>query len=207
MTTDPLMNVELPKSVRDLVKASIEQAKQAFDTFVSTNDKTWKSLENSSLATTMSLRALNEKIADITRKNADANFQLAIELSESKDMAEALELQNLHARKQMETFSSQLEEIRDLAVNIVLDANAASNSLAGQTGVPSPPSGQQAPQQHGSLPQSAPPPNRAPQSGAPGGPMTGAPGGMPSAPKAPHSEPMADMGNPHNDRRDDQRPL
>lgn len=207
MTTDPLMNVELPKSVRDLVKASIEQAKQAFDTFVSTNDKTWKSLENSSLATTMSLRALNEKIADITRKNADANFQLAIELSESKDMAEALELQNLHARKQMETFSSQLEEIRDLAVNIVLDANAASNSLAGQTGVPSPPSGQQAPQQHGSLPQSAPPPNRAPQPGTPGGPMTGAPGGMPSAPKAPHSDPMADMGNPHNERRDDQRPL
>ena len=205
MTTDPLTNVELPKSVRDLVKASIEQAKQAFDTFVSTNDKTWKSLENSSLATTMSLRSLNEKIADITRKNADSNFQLAIELSEAKDMAHALELQNLHARNQMETFSAQLEEIRDLAVKIVLDTSTG-NNLSGQTGIPTPPSGQpsaSAPQN--AMPPQSPPPNRAPQ---PGGPLSGAPGG-PQTPPAPKGPPpgdsmvditMPDVGSPLGDR-------
>ena len=49
--------------------------------------------------------------------------QLCENLAEAKDMTKALELQNSHARKQMETFSSQLEEIRDLAANIIKEAS------------------------------------------------------------------------------------
>ena len=107
MSKEPLSTTELPESVGDLVKASIEQAKRAFDTFVSTNEKTWKSLEHSSLATTQSLQSLNEKIADITRKNADSNFQLAIDLAEARDVQQAVELQNLHARTQIQALRPQ----------------------------------------------------------------------------------------------------
>jgi len=122
MPSDPSSKSDIPESIRDLMKSSIEQAKQAFDTFVTSSEKAWESLESSSEVAAGSMKSLNTKIAEITRENADANFNLALKLAEAKDMSKALELQNAHARKQMETFSNQLEEIRDLATDIIKES-------------------------------------------------------------------------------------
>ena len=48
MANDAFMKPEIPEPLRELMKMSIEQAKRAFETFVSTSEKTWKSLEISS---------------------------------------------------------------------------------------------------------------------------------------------------------------
>lgn len=114
---------EIPEPLRELMKMSIEQAKRAFEAFISTSEKTWKSLENSSPAGRASLCALNAKIAEITRRNAEANFALAMKLAESKDVHQAMELQSRHVREQMETFVRQLEEMRDLTAQIIQEAN------------------------------------------------------------------------------------
>ena len=124
MPTDAFGKSDLPESLRDLMKSSIEQAKQAFDTFVTSSEKAWETIEVSSKAAAGGMKSLNEKIAEITRSNADANFNLALKLAEAKDMSEALELQNAHARKQMETFSKQLEEIRDLSAKLIKEATS-----------------------------------------------------------------------------------
>jgi hypothetical protein len=116
------MKPELPDSVRDLMKLSIEQAQRAFETFVATSEKTWKSFES---LTPSALQALNGKIAEITRENAEASFALAMKLAESKDLKQALELQSEHAKKQMETFAQQLEAMRDLAAQLIQDAKDA----------------------------------------------------------------------------------
>jgi phasin len=104
MANDAFMKPEIPESLRDLMKTSIEQAKRAFDTFAATSEKTWKSLETTSQSARSGLMTLNAKIADITRSNAEANFALALKLAESKDINQAMELQSQHARKQMEVF-------------------------------------------------------------------------------------------------------
>jgi phasin len=119
---DTFMTPEVMSSVRDLMKMSIEQAKQAFETFAATSEKTWKSLETTSEKAGSGIRSLNEKMAQITRSNAEANFAIALKLAESKDLSEAMQLQADHARKQMETFAAQLEEIRDLAAKIIEDS-------------------------------------------------------------------------------------
>jgi phasin len=123
MANDAFMKPEIPESLRDLMKMSIEQAKRAFDTFAATSEKTWKSLETTSQSARSGLMTLNTKIADITRSNAEANFALALKLAESKDINQAMELQSQHARKQMEAFVHQLEEMRDLAAQIIQEAN------------------------------------------------------------------------------------
>jgi phasin len=130
MANDALMKPEIPESLRDLMKMSIEQAKRAFDTFVATSENTWKSLETTSQSARVGLTALNAKIAEITRNNAEANFALALKLAESKDINQAMDLQTQHARKQMETFVHQLEEMRDLAAQIIQDANPARTDAA-----------------------------------------------------------------------------
>jgi phasin len=121
MGDESFMKPEVPDAFRDLVKMSIEQAKRAFDTFAETSEKTWKSFETNSQAARAGIQSLNEKIGDITRSTAEANFALALKLAESKDVAQALELQSDHARKQMEAFGRQLEEIRDLATHVIQD--------------------------------------------------------------------------------------
>jgi phasin len=132
MVTDSFMTPEIPQALRDLVKLSIEQARRAFETFVATSEKTWKSIETSSQAARNSMQALNEKIVEITRANADDSFTLALKIAESKDISQAMELQSEYARKQMETFARQLEEIRDLAAQTIQDSNQArSGSMSG----------------------------------------------------------------------------
>jgi phasin len=104
------------------MKLSIEQAKQAFESFAATSEKTWKSLETTSEKAGVGIWSLNEKIVQITRSNAEANFAIALKLAGSKDFGQAMQLQADHARKQLETFVRQLEEVRDLAAKIIEDA-------------------------------------------------------------------------------------
>lgn len=115
----------VPDLVRDLMKLSIEQARQAFETFAATSEKAWKSLETTSQLAGAGVRSLNEKIIEITRSNAEANFAFALKLAESKDVSQAMELHADRARKQVETFARQLEEIRDLATKIIQESIAA----------------------------------------------------------------------------------
>jgi len=135
MASDAFMKPELPQPLRELMKMSIEQARRAFETFVSTSEKTWKSIENSSPSGRASLFALNAKIAEITRLNAEANFALAMRLAESKDLNQAMELQSQHVRKQMDTFVHQLEEMRDLTAQIIQEASPAKRTDVGLSSV------------------------------------------------------------------------
>ena len=62
------------------MKVSIQQAQRAFETFAATSETTWKTMESVSQPASAGMRALNEKIAEITRGNANANFALALKL-------------------------------------------------------------------------------------------------------------------------------
>jgi phasin len=131
MGNDAFIKPDIPEPMRDLMKMSIEQTKMAFETFASASEKTWKSLESSSQSARTSLYSLHAKIAEITRRNAEANFALAMKLAEAKDLNQAIDLQSEHVRKQMENFMHQLEEVRDLTAQIVQDAAPAPRADGG----------------------------------------------------------------------------
>jgi phasin len=118
MANEGFPTMDVPESLRDLMKMGIEQARYAFENFATTSEKAMKALEaNPAMGGTIA--SLNDKIAEITRKNADANFALALKLAEAKDFNEAMTLQSQHMKAQMESFSSQIQEIRELATKII----------------------------------------------------------------------------------------
>jgi phasin len=119
---------ELPDSIRSIMKSSIEQARKAFDTFVASSEKMIHGLDTSSNPTAESLKQLNEKIASFTRQNAESNFNLAMRLTDARQLSEIVELQNAHVREQMEAFSRQLEELRELTMKAVKDGSRAATS-------------------------------------------------------------------------------
>src|SRR5262245_6707958 len=125
------MSAEVPQAVRELMKLSIDQARRGFETFVATSEKAWKSLETASAAGAPGLFALNAKIVEITRLNAEANFALAAKLAEAKDVPHAIELQSQHVKRQMELFVRQLEEMRDLATRMIENAESAAGTASG----------------------------------------------------------------------------
>jgi phasin len=121
---------ELPDSIRSIMKSSIEQARKAFDTFVASSEKMIQSVDTSSMPAAEGLKQLNERIAAFTRQNAESNFNLAMQLTDAKHLSDIVELQNAHLRSQMEAFSHQLEELRELTMKVVKDGTkAASNAV------------------------------------------------------------------------------
>jgi phasin len=119
---------ELPDSMRNIMKSSIEQARKAFDTFVASSEKMMQSLDTSSIPAADGVKQLNERIAAFTRQNAESNFNLAMQLTDAKHLSEIVELQNAHLRTQMENFSRQMEELRELTMKAVKDGTKAASS-------------------------------------------------------------------------------
>jgi phasin len=105
---------EMPESVRNVMKSSIEQAKKAFDSFIGASQKAMQGMEASSSTPAGGLKDLNEKIAEYTRLNADANFQYAMKLTDTRQLSDVVELQNAHVRETMDRFTKQLDDLREL---------------------------------------------------------------------------------------------
>lgn len=114
---------ELPDSIRSIMKSSIEQARKAFDSFVATSESMLNSVDTSSNPVADSLKHLNERVASFTKQNAEANFNLAARLADARQLSDIVELQNAYMREQMETFSRQLEELRELTVKTLKDGS------------------------------------------------------------------------------------
>lgn len=113
---------EMPDSVRNIMKASIDQARKAFETFISTSQQAMSGFEGPSNPATDGLKQLNEKMTDFTRKNADANFRFAMKLADAKQLNDVIEMQTSYVRELMDTYSKQMEEIRGLTSKLVQDS-------------------------------------------------------------------------------------
>ncbi len=112
---------EMPESVRSIMKASIDQARKAFETFISASQQAVANYEGPTNPATDGLKQLNEKMAEYTRMNADANFRFALKLADAKQINEVIEMQNNYVRELMESYAKQMEEIRALTVRVVQD--------------------------------------------------------------------------------------
>ncbi len=122
---------EMPEPMRQVMKSSIEQARRAFETFISASQQAMVNIDTSSSPASHSMKMLNQKIAEFTKANAEANFDLAMKLADAKEMKDVIELQNHHVRQQMDNFAQQLEELRRLTTEVVTEA--ASKATMPQT--------------------------------------------------------------------------
>lgn len=113
---------EMPEQMRSVMKASIDQARKAFETFISASQQAMQNFDSPANPATDGLKQLNEKIAEFTRINADANFSFALKLADAKQLNEVIEMQNSHVRDLMETYARQIEELRSLTAKVVQDS-------------------------------------------------------------------------------------
>lgn len=133
MASESFPKPELPGNFRGLIKLSIEQAHRAFEVWIKTSEDARRSIAASSELARNGAVALQGKVMEITRANADASFLMALKLAESKHIGQVMELYADHLRKQMNALAGHLEDIRDLTFQIICPSQGSPNANADVT--------------------------------------------------------------------------
>ena len=106
---------EIPADVRAFAERSVEQAKQAFDGFISAAHQAVNAFEGQAESARKGARHVTEKAMDFAEKNVANSFEFAQQLVRAKDAQEVLKLQAEFIRGQMQVLAEQVRELGETA--------------------------------------------------------------------------------------------
>ncbi|MGA2793300.1 MAG: phasin [Roseiarcus sp.] len=102
---------EIPNELRELADRSVEQARKAFEDFVTAAQKAAGTVEGAAHEAQSSAKHVGAQILGFTEQNVNAVFDLAQKLAQVKDPQEAITLQSEFLKTQLNTLQSQAKEL------------------------------------------------------------------------------------------------
>ncbi len=113
MTTNPF---ELPTQMREIAEKNIEHAGAAYAQFMGAMSQAIDAWAKpaSSTALGANFKAVQEQALSYAKKNGEAGFALATEITRAKDLSELFSLQSKFAQAQMQAYVSQAQELGKL---------------------------------------------------------------------------------------------
>jgi phasin len=106
---------QVPPEMRALAEQSVEQAKKAFDGFMTATQKTVSNLETQTAAMQAGARDVTQKAVGFAEKNVAASFEFAQRLVRAKDAQEVMALQAEYMKNQMQALNEQARELGQTA--------------------------------------------------------------------------------------------
>ena len=100
----------------------MDQSREVYDRSRDALDASFATLERTFDAAGQGAVAFNRKIIDITQRNVNSGFDLAKSLAGAKNLSEMVDLQAAYWQKQLNTLTSQAEEVRALATKMAAAA-------------------------------------------------------------------------------------
>jgi phasin len=116
-------NTSIPESVRATAEKAVDQSREVYDRSKDALDASVATLERTFDAAGQGAVALNRKIIDIAQRNVNSGFDLAKSVASAKNLSEMVELQAAYWQKQLNTLTSQAEEVRALATKMAAAAS------------------------------------------------------------------------------------
>lgn len=110
-------NTEIPgnETARESAKQGIEEVQKAQDTFLDAMSKAQAAfMQGGGIPGSDDF---SNKTMEFMKSNMTSGFDLAKKMVDATDISEAMELQSEFARKQMEKYTEQAQEISDLVVS------------------------------------------------------------------------------------------
>ena len=101
MPVSTISNFEVPGAMRELAEKSVGQARQAFDSFISTARGTVPKAQDSAEATRKSTQEISTRSFAAAEQNVNAASDLAQKLARVTNMREAMQLQSEYVRSQL----------------------------------------------------------------------------------------------------------
>jgi phasin len=130
------MNFQVPEEMRTMAEKSLEQTRQALDSFLEAARRTAETMEQ----TTDKVQAGAKGMAQRTLSSAEQNIRTSLDYAErlvrAKDLQEAAQIQSEFVRTQSEAMQAQMKEFGSAAQSAMGQATdqAASASTKGKGG-------------------------------------------------------------------------
>ena len=106
---------EIPHEMRAFAEKSVDQAKQAFDGFISAAHQAVSAFEGQAESARQGVRHVAEKAMSFAERNVASSFEFAQQLVRAKDVQELMRLQTEFIRKQMQILTEQAKELGESA--------------------------------------------------------------------------------------------
>jgi phasin len=122
MNRESLESFEVPTEVRAFAEKSVEQARKAFDGFVSAASQAASSLDGRAQAAQAGAKDVTQRAVGFAEQNMASSFDFAQKLVRAQDVSEVMRLHAEYVRKQIDTLSEQAKELGQTAGRLAMDA-------------------------------------------------------------------------------------
>jgi phasin len=117
---------EIPSEMRAFAEKSVEQAKQAFDGFISAAHQAVSAIEGQAETARKGATQITEKAMSFAEQNVARSFEFAQQLVRAKDVQEVMKLQAEYVRTQLQVFTDQARELGETAGKAAADTSKRS---------------------------------------------------------------------------------
>jgi phasin len=113
MAKDPFGtgNFEIPTDVRKFAEQSVEQARRAFEGFITAGQKAASMMEGQAAAAQTGAKDLRQRAITFAEQNVANSFSFAQKLVQAKTADEVMRLQTEYVRAQMQALAEQAQEL------------------------------------------------------------------------------------------------
>jgi phasin len=119
---NPGGHFEVPPEMRAFAEKSFEQARKAFETFITTTRHTVSVLEDQAETTRQGAKNLGQRAASFAETNITNSFEFAQKLLRARDVNEMVKLQSDYIASQMKVLSEQAKEIGESTAKFAKDS-------------------------------------------------------------------------------------
>src|SRR6266436_45831 len=102
MAKDPMSSFEIPSEMRNLAEQSVEQARKAFDGYMTAAQQAVEALEGQATVAQAGTKNVGKKAMTFAEQNVATSFEFAQKLVRAKDVQEVLRLQGEFVQAQMQ---------------------------------------------------------------------------------------------------------
>lgn len=113
---DPMQpGLEVPQEMRNMATSSLDQARRAFDQFMTATRDAVGRAEKQASSMQSSALGVNRRMLGFAEKNVDAAFELAAKLAQAKDPQEMMRLQTEFLQSQASSLNDQMRSVAEAA--------------------------------------------------------------------------------------------
>ena len=116
------VDFEIPKEMRSMAEASFEQARSAFEKFLSSAQATAGTLEERGATVRAGAKDIGAKVISYAEKNVQSSLDYAQSLLHAKDLSEVMRLHSEFVQAQMRALAEQASDMSQAVGRAALDA-------------------------------------------------------------------------------------
>jgi phasin len=113
---------EFPKELRTMAEASFDQARQAFEKFMTNAHSTAATIETRGETVRASAKDVSAKAISYAEQNVAASLEHAQKLLQAKDLSDVMRLQSEYVQTQMKSLADQASEMGQIVSRAAMEA-------------------------------------------------------------------------------------